>query len=314
MNSAVNVPATDMDFMNGSVNSLYIPTIKISWTEDAIKEYLWLHNVGLVTRVDFAPILYTGLNKEEQKENTKFRQAFVHLRGTYSMTESIMHQIETAGSYRLYPFSCYNFIGQTEAEKKEYWILLKNKEPVPEATTTLNIHQLVHNNTLLEAKLAQMEKEMEELKQKNSELEAENANLRSNVEELKNNPDNDLNSDVAEFFANQKNEKRYCCECHNVELTGYYDIVCPSCLNGNVHTSYQTTCYKCHEVELNDGNYICQSCFESTEVSGDFIPDNNSEDLDSGERSPRGYDIEDSDNEFFEDAVFYNEVSVDDIV
>lgn len=312
MNSALSVPAIAMDFMNGPVQSLYIPTIKISWTEDAIKEYLWLHNVGLVTRVDFAPILYTGLNKEEQKENTKFRQAFVHLKGACSWTDPIMQQIETAGSYRFYPFSRYNFIGLTEADKKEYWIFLKNKEPVPEAVTNLNIHQLVHNTTLLEAKLAKMEAEMEELKQKNAQLEDENVTLKSEIEELKHDPMDEFNTDVAEFFANMQNEKKYCCECNDVELTGYADIVCPSCLNGNVQRSYQTTCYKCHEVEMNDGNYICQACFDMVGVSEDYIPDNNSEDLDSGERSPRGYDIEDSDNEFFEDAVFYNEVSVDD--
>jgi predicted esterase len=311
MNSALSVPAIAMDFMNGAVHSLYIPTIKISWTEDAIKEYLWLHNVGLTTRVDFAPILYTGLNKEEPKENTKFRQAFVHLRGTHSMTESIMHQIETSGSYRLYPFSCFDFIGQTEADKKEYWIFLKNKEPVPEAVTNLNIHQLVHNTTLLEAKLAKMETEMEELKQQNAQLEDENATLRSDISELKHNPDDDLNADIAEFFANQKNEKKYCCECHDVELTGYADVVCPSCLDGSFQRSYQTTCYKCHEVEMNDGNYICQACFESVEVSGNYIPDNNSEDLDSGERSPRGYDMEDSSDEFFEQEDVYKEDSID---
>jgi hypothetical protein len=150
----------------------------------------------------------------------------------------------------------------------------------------------------LEAKLAQMEAEMEELKQKNAQLEDANVTLRNEIEELKHDPMDEFNADVVEFFANIQNEKKYCCECNNVELTGYADIMCPSCLTNmtiGLNNSFQSYCERCQEVEVTDGNYICKACFDSVEVSEDYIPDNNSEDLDCGEMSPRGYEMEDSD-------------------
>jgi hypothetical protein len=303
-----------------TVYSLYIPTIKITHTEADIRELVNLHNIGYVTRVDFAPIVIPGTENDlVPQENTKFRKAFIHLKGMRFGFESIHKSIEENGSYRFYPYRRYSLITLSKSEINEYWILLKNNDPVPESTTKLNVHQLAHNISLLETRLAEMEKEMEKLKQQNIVLEDKNSTLTSMLDEKQHFAN--FKENIDEYLANEC--KKYCYECNSVELTGYAEIVCPSCLDQKMKEMNPSHCDLCNVAEVSNGNYICEECFykgdrdveetsryneiincsqvdvdsildlsnndhnDQVEVSGIYDLDNNSEDLDSGERSPR---------------------------
>jgi Txe/YoeB family toxin of Txe-Axe toxin-antitoxin module len=90
-----------------------------------------------------------------------------------------MEAIEQKGSYRFYP--CDTLICSFK-EKNEYWILLKNKNPVPK--TELNVNQLAHNQKLMEERHAQMEErealmveKMEKMFQKMEKMEERQAQM-----------------------------------------------------------------------------------------------------------------------------------------
>lgn len=314
-------------FATQTLYSLYIPTIKITHTEADIRELVNLHNIGYVTRVDFAPIVIPGTENDlVPQENAKFRKAFVHLKGTRSGFEHINKSIEEMGSYRFYPYRRYSYIASSRSEINEYWILLKNNDPVPESTTKLNVHQLAHNISLLETRLAEMEKEMEQLKHQNVLLEDKNSILTSRLDEEQH--FTDFKESMDEYLANEC--KKYCYECNSVELTGYAEIICPSCLDEKMKEMNSSHCDVCNVAEVSNGNYICEECFykgdrdveetsryddiinsshmnvdglidlsnsthDNVEVSGIYDLDNNSEDLDSGERSPRFCDSDSED-------------------
>jgi hypothetical protein len=109
--------------------------------------------------------------KDEEVEDPNFRQAFIYIRPGTNWGTFVTDSIEKNSSYRLFP--------NQETHSSEYWLLLKNKNPVPYATTTLNVHQLVHNNSLLETKVAEMEEEMLNMKEEIARLTQETNRERS---------------------------------------------------------------------------------------------------------------------------------------
>ena len=116
--------------------SFYIPRIYTFYTEWDIANIFNRDNIGTVNRVDFVKIIGT--------DSTQFHSAFVHC---YGVDPLILRYIEEQSSYRL------------AVNKNEYWILLKNKNPVSE--TRLNIHQVVENASLLERKVEEQQKIIE---------------------------------------------------------------------------------------------------------------------------------------------------------
>jgi hypothetical protein len=144
--------------MNSKV-SLYIPSVKISYTEDNIKYIFGILGLGLVNRIDFVPIMKTVTGKEEKIECNKFKQAFLYIdpRTQFIWRRDIVSALDENKAHKIYP----------NKDQNEYWIILKNKSPVPYATTELNIHQLVHNNSLLEARILELEEEIKKLKAEN---------------------------------------------------------------------------------------------------------------------------------------------------
>lgn len=140
--------------------SVFIPTISKVHTEEIIANYFALNCVGKVTRVDFVehPSHVKGLHNDAKE----FQQAFVHF-SPDKKTREIMEVIEQKGSYRFYP--CEKLINICSfKEQTQYWILLKNKNPVPK--TELNVNQLAHNQKLMEEREALMLKRMEQMEER----------------------------------------------------------------------------------------------------------------------------------------------------
>ena len=146
---------------NTQMCSVFIPTISKAHTQEIIANYFALNSVGKVERVDFVEFQ----NDEDRVcDPTRFQQAFVHF-SPQQKTREIMEVIEQKGSYRFYPFK----------EQNQYWILLKNKNPVPK--TELNVNQLAHNQKLMEEREALMVEKMEKMFQKMEQMEERQAQM-----------------------------------------------------------------------------------------------------------------------------------------
>ena len=138
--------------------SVYIPIIHNSFTDFSVTTFFERNQVGRVERVDFTPF--------KSDEHKGYRQAFVHF-SPLRKTNAVLKEIEQEGSCRFYPYRQYsNALNSDISEKQqnEYWILLKNNAPVPK--TELNIHQLAHNQKLMEERSAQMEEREAQMVQK----------------------------------------------------------------------------------------------------------------------------------------------------
>jgi hypothetical protein len=142
--------------------SVFIPTIPKVHTEEIITNYFALNCVGKVERVDFVEF-QSGV-KGLHGDVKDFQQAFVHF-SPQQKTREIMEAIEQKGSYRFYPFK----------DQNQYWILLKNKNPVPK--TELNVNQLAHNQKLMEEREALMVEKMEKMEQRMAQMEERYAQM-----------------------------------------------------------------------------------------------------------------------------------------
>ncbi len=161
--------------------SLYIPTINKKYSAEIIINVFWKFFVGNIDRIDFVPIMKQPKDpNKEPFEDTNFWQAFIYVRPKTTWGWFVLDAIEKDGSYKFYPNqeTAYAHCSAEKPNPKEYWVILKNKNPVPYAQTHLNLHQLAHNNSLLETKVSEMEA-------KASEMELEIAALKSKMEDMK---------------------------------------------------------------------------------------------------------------------------------
>jgi hypothetical protein len=115
--------------------SLFVPRMLTEYDETRVKGiFANTLCIGVVSRVDFVPI----------EGEPRFQKAFVHIEQFYNTptTDHIISEVlerEGNGNVRVYP-GMFN--------QNEYWILLRNKNPVPE--TKLNLHQVVENARILQ--------------------------------------------------------------------------------------------------------------------------------------------------------------------
>jgi hypothetical protein len=170
--------------------SLYIPSVKISYTVDKIVFLFWRHGLGKVDRIDFVPII-----KANDKECLHFKQAFLYVDPRSAWHPDIVKSIENGSPYKIYPNRDETF--DHLRDEKEYWLILKNKSPVPYATTTLNVHQLANNLALLEAQFKELEEKLIDKEARIAEKEAEYRILKWSIE----------NNKIPEEMTEEKAEK-----------------------------------------------------------------------------------------------------------
>jgi hypothetical protein len=137
--------------------------LKVSYDANKVIYIFRKFNLGKVDRVDFVPIMNNVEGKTELEEDKRFKQAFIYIESYSYWHPDIISAIKEEKPYKFYPNN-----------DSSYWLLLKNKKPVPFAITPLNIHQLAHNNELLETKVSDMEKEMLKMKEEIARLKEEN--------------------------------------------------------------------------------------------------------------------------------------------
>ena len=168
-----------MSYSNNSNNgvyaySFYIPRICTVYTEQDVCDIFEQEGIGMVERVDFAPINPRpgfGVNL-----HTVVRSAFVHFNTIYSteVAYNIVSILETGEAYKLY------------TNNRNYLLLLKNRAPV--AATMMNIHQVVDNCRVLEENVAEKsnstEKRFEEQSNRIARLEATVAKQSVDIDRL----------------------------------------------------------------------------------------------------------------------------------
>ena len=125
-----------------SFNSLTIERIKKTYTEDMIINVFWKYFLGKVYRVDFEPI----------ETESEYQTVTIYKDEKYEWSEEIIKYINQTGNFVLY---------HTNFDRtNDCWTMKKCPNPIPRATTTRNIHQLDHENSVLKARIAELEKEL----------------------------------------------------------------------------------------------------------------------------------------------------------
>ena len=155
-------------------NSLCIPEIENSFSEDNIIYICWKFGIGNIDRVDFEPhpekansnIAYVYLSKEFQEWN--FEQ---------------LHYNKENDSYKLYLHNI-PFETQPKTTSDRFITFHKNPHPTPYAKTKLNIHQLFNKNLRLEEKNLRLEEKNLRLEEKNLRLEDKIHQLEKQIAEL----------------------------------------------------------------------------------------------------------------------------------
>jgi hypothetical protein len=214
---------------NSELYSVFIPIISKIHTEEKIANYFALNYVGKVERVDFV---------EHPNDVKKVRKAFVHF-SPDQKTHEIMEAIEQKGSYRFYP--CEILINLCSfKEQNEYWILLKNNNPVPK--TELNVDQLAHNQKLLETKMAQME-------ERNAQMEERNAQMEEQLKALIG-----LNENVCKVMDVQTN---------NIQMLSKISEKVEETIKSSSHDK----CRICNDAYVFGNEPICGKCWDTCEPS-----------------------------------------------
>jgi len=185
--------------MNQNMKSIYIPRMDVRHSENYVKTLLQnQYKFGVVNRVDF-----TTINKKpgfSENMTNNFKSAFVHFDCIWNKSylyskdgKKFWDAIENETPYKVHLEK-----NEFEGGKNEYWICLKNKNPVK--STLMNIHQVVENSRYLENLLAEQSDEIAEQDKKIAEQGKQIANLQIMLEAL-------LTMDKKMFYdENQDNE------------------------------------------------------------------------------------------------------------
>ena len=129
--------------MNSQLLSFYIPRMNGKFTKTQVKNNLEDGFLDCnIERIDFVSIL-----NPDKTVNPNYRSAFIHM---YLRSQPASFQLYKTTHVEEKVFKFY-LNGQYDS----YWLLLKNKFPVPE--TELNLSQVVENARLLEERVAKLE-------------------------------------------------------------------------------------------------------------------------------------------------------------
>ncbi len=137
-----------------SIECLSIKKIRRCYTEDMIINIFWKYNMGKVYRVDFEIIVYDDVPGTWDFE---YQSAFIYKDEATEWDNTIIKSINESGCFVFYHT---NFDGTNEC-----WTMKKHSNPIPKATTHGNIHQLQHNNSILNTIIAELKEENTKLKE-----------------------------------------------------------------------------------------------------------------------------------------------------
>jgi len=227
---------------NTQMYSVFIPTISKAHTEERIAYYFAVNCVGKVERVDFVEF-QSGI-KGLHGDVKDFQQAFVHF-SPDQKTHEIMEAIKQKGSYLFYPWEKSLKVCSFK-EQNQYWILLKNKNPVPK--TELNVNQLAHNQKLLEERSAQMEEREALMVQKMAQMEERYALMEEKMTII--------------IQINEKFAKTFDVQTANIQtLSNLLLTRNQPCEQAKP----KEKCRLCRNVDVDDNEHVCPDCWTHCE-------------------------------------------------
>lgn len=141
-----------------TIESIYIPRMKNSHSYKNVENIIASANIGTVTRIDFIP-----LNKKpgfREIMDNKYKSAFIYIIKKEEGNNSFWSKLNDKNND-----ACIIIRTSNGIKTGEYWICLKNKNPIQE--TMMNVHQIVDNGRRLEEIVEKQALEIEELKKQN---------------------------------------------------------------------------------------------------------------------------------------------------
>jgi hypothetical protein len=133
--------------MEATLLSFYIPRVNVKFTKIEIKNIYEYRFVDCnIERIDFVSIL-----NSDNTDNPNYRSVCIHmyLRNSPTSMELYKTTYVKEAAFKFY----------LNDKNDRYWLMLKNKHPVPE--TELNLSQVVENARLLEERVAKQEEIIE---------------------------------------------------------------------------------------------------------------------------------------------------------
>jgi len=147
-----------------SYTSIYIPRMSTDHTVESIKNIMSSYRIGTVERVDFTPI-----NKKPgfgENVDEVVMSAFVHFSDPLLGYDNCYNYTSDSylGNNDFWDDMTCNQPYKLQIARNEYWICLKNKNPVQ--YTLMNIHQVVENSRHLENLLEEQNNKIQKLEEK----------------------------------------------------------------------------------------------------------------------------------------------------
>ena len=147
-----------------SYTSIYIPRVSTCHTEVSIKNIMSSYQIGSVERVDFTPI-----NKKPgfgENVDDVVTSAFVHFSDPILGYDNCYNYRSDSylGISHFWDTISANQPYKLQISLNEYWICLKNKNPVQR--TMMNIHQVVENSRHLENLVEEQKNKIQKLEEK----------------------------------------------------------------------------------------------------------------------------------------------------
>jgi hypothetical protein len=147
-----------------SYTSIYIPRMSTLHTVASIKNIMSSYRIGTVERVDFTPI-----NKKPgfgENVDEIVMSAFVHFSDPLLGYDNCYNYMSDSylGNNDFWDDMTCNQPYKLQISRNEYWICLKNKNPVQ--YTMMNIHQVVENSRHLENLVEEQKNKIQKLERK----------------------------------------------------------------------------------------------------------------------------------------------------
>ena len=230
------------------LNCIYIPRISTLVPSEVVARELENCGIGRVSRVDFAPITkQPGFGKDI---DSVVRSAFVHFKDSFvnELTAEIMQKFKNGEGYRFYPDFC-----PPPYFRREYWLLLKATNPIPE--TTMTNAQIVNNCHLLEVRVEEQAQTIRQLQEALERVYQETAGRIAVLE-----------ATVRGLIPQPYSYPSTFCEEQEPSLRRYARIT-PD-LSGEPHTDYYES--ELDDYDTDDANY--NACEDATILTHDSMP------------------------------------------
>ena len=161
--------------------------MSVHYNELSVANIMFDYKIGTVTRVDFTPI-----NKQpgfSEEGDVVVKSAFVHFSDPILTSDNEYHYRSTTAFSNQAFWDAINYSNGSYTitfSEREYWICLKNKNPV--RRTMMNLHQVVesgrHLENLIEEQSKKLEEQSKKLEEQSKKIEEQSTTIKAIEEKM----------------------------------------------------------------------------------------------------------------------------------